>query len=181
MTVGLLFPLRLHVRVHHGSRGRHGFALSPFMQQVMGMRDGTLGLTGRAGMIMHASCRGMCLSNAYKASSLAVKKSSQYFVSPSSSLQHLGNRIAIPTTMLTKPIITTPYTAHGISIERTDWRETSISATGAPVSIRSILISAGQDVIMEVTEVLVDIKGSAGRHLIHEAVLAQRMAGGPSD
>lgn len=83
--------------------------------------------------------------------------------------------------MLTKPIITTPYTAHGISIERTDWRETSISATGAPVSIRSILISAGQDVIMEVTEVLVDIKGSAGRHLIHEAVLAQRMAGGPSD
>lgn len=78
--------------------------------------------------------------------------------------------------MLTKPIITTPYTAHGISIERTDWRETSISATGAPVSIRSILISAGQDVIMEVimevTEVLVDIKGSAGRHLIHEVVLA---------
>lgn len=74
--------------------------------------------------------------------------------------------------MVTKPIITTPYTAHGISIERTDWRKTSISDTGAPVSIRSILISAGQNTIMEVAEVLVDIKGSAGRHLIHEAVLA---------
>lgn len=79
--------------------------------------------------------------------------------------------VAIPTNMVTKPIITTPYTAHGISIERTDWRKTSISVTGTPVSIRSILISAGQDVIMDVAEVLVDIKGSAGRYLIQEAAL----------
>lgn len=52
----------------------------------------------------------------------------------------------------------TVYNSHGISIDRNEWKCTANTTSGFPIRKISVLIKAGQTVILEFTETLGDGK-----------------------
>jgi hypothetical protein len=114
---------------------------------------------------------------------LPVKELPEFFLSPSTSIHHLSNLICIPTNHLGNPIriptnkvtkmIIKIYEGHGIRIARQlRWTEVGLKTeTGVLLERRSISISKGGALIIEVVEVSVKPNSAARLSFKREVIL----------